>query len=144
MRIEDGKYQYSKFSKEDLKMYREVLEELPYDEALEAFFIEQGAIKRRIKQQDKRHIAPISLEYLDNFTMRQSAEDEYFLLVSNRKLHAAMESLTSEQFERTHELIFEGKRISQIAEEDAKSKSAVRNCVYRAIKKLRKHYEGNA
>ena len=141
MEIADGKYQYSKFSKEDLKMYREMLEQLPYDAALETFFIEQGALDRRIRQQDKRHIAPIPLEYIDNYTMRQSAEDEYFLLASNRKLYEAMERLTPEQFERTHELFFEGQKISQIADRKAKSKSSVRNSVYRALKQLRKQYE---
>ena len=125
MKIVDGKYQYSKFSKEDLKMYKEVLEQSPYDAELEAFFIEQGALDRRIRQQDARHIAPIPLEYIDNYTMRQSAEDEYFLLANNKKLHDAMERLTPEQFERTYELFFEGKAISQIAERDSKWEGSV-------------------
>ena len=141
MKIVDGKYQYSKFSKEDLKMYREVLEQLPYDAELEAFFIEQGALDRRIRQQDARHIAPIPLEYIDNYTMRQSAEDEYFLLANNKKLHDAMERLTPEQFERTYELFFEGKTTSQIAERDSKWEGSVRHCMDRALKRLRKQYE---
>ena len=141
MKIADGKYQYSKFSKEDLKMYREVLEQLPYDVEVEAFFNEQGALDRRIRQQDARHIAPIPLEYIDNYTMRPSAEDEYCLLASNRKLHDAMARLTPEQYERTYELFFEGKTISQIAERDSKWEGSVRHCMDRALKQLRKQYE---
>ena len=141
MEVADGKYQYSKFSKEDLKMYKGVLEQLPYDAALEAFFVEQGALNRRIKQQDKRRIALIPLESIDNYTVRQSAEDEYFLLANNRKLHDAMERLTPEQFVRTHEVFFEGKTISQIAKRDSMWEGSVRHCVDRALKQLRKQYE---
>lgn len=140
-KIEDGKYPYSRFCEEDIEMYWEILEELPYDPALEQFFLEEGETDRRMKKADRRHIAPIPLDFLDIFQSAPSAEDGYFLEERNEKLRSAMETLTPVQYDRTHGVFFGEKSLMEIAEEESVSEGAVRHSVERAIRQLRKQYE---
>lgn len=141
MKTEDGKYQYSMFSMEDLRAYKDILEELPYDAELEAFFIRQGALSRKQKQQDKRHIASISFELLDNSVSDHSAEDEFFVQRRNRVIHDSMEQLTPKQLARVYKSFFAGKSLLQIAEEESRTEGAIRHCVDNALIKLRKYYQ---
>ena len=140
-KIEDGKYKYSKFSEEDAVMYREILENLPYDPQLEEFFLDQGETDRRLKKQDHRHIVSVSMEYIDCLVCGESAENAFFHQKRDQQLYDAFDKLTPLQQERTSLVFFGSGTYQDIATEETISRVSAKRCVDRALHHLRKELE---
>ena len=137
-KCEDGKYQYSKFSNEDVQMYRGILEELPYDPALENFFLKEGQEARRQKNIQVRHTSNVSFEMLEEVLSCPSAETVYMEQVRNEELYTLLSNLTKKQMKCIIQSFFHDQSCAEIGRSEGVSRIAVWQAVQRAFAAMRK------
>lgn len=137
------KYPYSKFTKEDRRMYEEILESLPYDSALESFFIEEAKSARRQEQMKKRYLIPLcSNEVEFKFPVNPSAEDHFLSGEKCRKIQSLIAELTPTQGRRIIKMFYENQTRRQIADSEGVSEAAVGKTIAKVLRILRESLQG--
>ncbi len=137
------KYPYSKFTKEDRRMYEDILESLPYDPALEDFFIEEAKSTQRHEQMKKRYLIPLSSDEIEfKFPVNPSAEEHYLSEERCRKIQSLLAKLTPMQGRRIIKMFYENQTRRQIADSEGVSEAAVGKTIAKVLRILRESLQG--
>lgn len=134
------KYDFSKFSKEDRAIYKELLESQPYNPKLQALFEELNRQQRNQTRWDERHRAEDAYNDSIIYEVLANLSTEETVLSRERinEMRAAIEMLPTTQRRRLWLHYFEEMTLTQIANAEGVSKQSIQESITGAIKNLQK------
>lgn len=126
-------YDFDRFDPEDVFLYRDVLEALPFDPGLNAFFLEEGFNAARLKRFRRKYAAP----WFHAEGTVPSAEQEYFRLEDQRLLERMFYYLPPITRNRVQLHCQDMRSFREIAKMEGVSVASVRKSVKAGLKKLK-------
>lgn len=129
-------YDWTLFTAEDYRLYREILEASPYDPELARFFYEQKRTENRLQRQESRHRSQVSLssalnvldEGIENIPRMEEIEEAFLELPERDRARLSAHLM--------------GLRKKEIALAESVSLSSVGRSIKRARKQVRTNLYG--
>ena len=123
-------YDWSFFSAEDYRLYKDILEAAPYDPELARFFYEQKRYGSRIRKQEERHRSPL-IPSADPDALEEGIEN----VPPMREIREALNELTEPE-RRRFAAHLSGFSIKDIAVSENVSVSSVVRSIKRARRRI--------
>lgn len=137
MEQERQQYDYNRFTREDVLLYGEILDSLPFDPELNRFFVEQYHRENRLRYRERRYLTNESSLSRRSAPHLPSAEQEYLRAEMLGELEQALLYLSPRIRERIILRCQYGLTYAEIAEKMHCSESAAAQSVKSGIRRLR-------
>ena len=138
-------YDWTLFTEEDRKEYKEILLSMPYDAGLAEFFHKQRRLEIRENNLRRRYISEKATAAFNRGKLEMQSPDtgeEECSMFERAILLGEIENLDSVPRRRLVAHFFKNKTYKTISQEEGVSAAAVCECVRLALKKIRKRVKG--
>ena len=135
--MEQKHYDFKRFTEEDLRLYREILESVPFDPELNAFFVEQYHKENRRRYRERRYLVKARLRFA-GLSHVPSPEEELIRKETLFQLDDAMGRLHPRMRKRI--ILHYGQELpfAAIAKRERVSAAAVGQSVEKGVRRLRR------